>query len=153
VVYLEAKGLYNLRHPVPEGDVEIPIGRAGVLREGRQVSIFAYGPAVHEALAAAEILGEGVAEVVDLRSLAPLDEEAILRSVAKTHRAVIVHEDARTGGVGAEIAARIAEKALYELEAPVVRVAAPDTPVPYAPSLEAAYHARDVAAAVRDLLR
>lgn len=152
VVYLEAKGLYGLRGSVPEGDVETPF-RARVLREGKDVSIFAYGPAVHEALAAADVLGEGVAEVVDLRSLAPLDEEAILRSVAKTHRALIAHEDSKTGGVGAEIAARIAEKALYDLEAPVIRVAAPDTPTPYAPSLEAAFHARDIAGAVRELLR
>jgi 2-oxoisovalerate dehydrogenase E1 component len=158
VVYLEAKGLYgmhaNLRQPVPEGDVEIPLGRAVTRREGSGVSLLAYGTAVHEALAAADVLGPGVAEVVDLRTLAPLDEAAILASVGKTHRAVIVHEDSKTGGVGAEIAARIAEKAVWELEGPVLRVAAPDAPYPYAPPLEAAYAAaRDVVRAVRDLLR
>jgi 2-oxoisovalerate dehydrogenase E1 component len=157
VIYLEAKGLYSMHSPftqaVPTGDVEAPIGRAAVLREGKDVSVFAYGPGVPAAVAAADALPKGVVEVVDLRSLAPLDEEAILRSAAKTHRAVIVHEDAKTGGVGAEIAARIAEKAFWELDAPVVRVASPDTPVPYAPSLEGGYFAKDVAAAVRDLLR
>jgi pyruvate/2-oxoglutarate/acetoin dehydrogenase E1 component len=139
---------------VPEGDVEIPLGRAAVLREGSEVSILAYGTSVHEALAAADVLGPGVAEVVDLRTLAPLDEETILASVKKTHRAVIVHEDSKTGGVGAEIAARIAEKAVWDLEGPVLRVASPDAPYPYAPPLEAAYAAaRDVVRAVRDLLR
>ncbi len=153
VVFLEAKGLYGRRQPVPTGDVEVPLGRAATLREGRELSIFAYGPAVHEALEAAEALGPGVAEVVDLRTLAPLDEEAVLRSVRKTHRALIVHEDSRTGGVGAELAARIAEEALWELEAPLRRVAAPDTPAPYAPPLEAAYVARDIVGAARELLR
>ncbi len=157
VVYLEAKGLYSMHSPwrqaVPTGDVEAMIGRAAVVREGRDVSIFAYGPGVAHAMAAADAFPAGTVEVVDLRSLAPLDEEAILRSVAKTHRAVIVHEDAKTGGVGAEIAARIAEKAVWELEGPVTRVASPDTPVPYAPPLEASYLAKDVAQAVRDLLR
>ncbi len=157
VIFLEAKALYGmhaaLRQPVAAGDVEIPLGRAALLREGRDVSILAYGTAVHAATAAADALPAGTAEVLDLRSLAPLDEEAILRSVRKTHRALIVHEDSRTGGVGAEIAARIAEKALWDLEAPVQRVAAPDRPAPYAPPLEAAFAARDVLGALRDLLR
>ncbi|HEX7898230.1 MAG TPA: thiamine pyrophosphate-dependent enzyme [Planctomycetota bacterium] len=153
VIYLEAKGLYGLRQPVPEGDVETPF-RAHVLREGRELSIFAYGTRVADALAAADVLGPGVAEVVDLRTLAPLDEEAILASVAKTHRALIAHEDAKTGGVGAEIAARIAEKAVFELEGPVLRAAGPDRPYPYAPPLEAAHAAEgDILRAARELLR
>lgn len=152
VVFLEAKALYGMKGRVPDGDVEVPLGRAAVLREGTQLSILAYGPRVHEALSTAEALGPGTAEVVDLRSLAPLDEETILRSVAKTHRALIVHEDAKTGGVGAELAARIAEKALWELEAPVLRVAGPDTPRPYAPPLEAAYEACELLRAARELL-
>jgi pyruvate dehydrogenase E1 component beta subunit len=112
---------------------------------------------VPASLAAAETLArEGIeAEVVDLRTLLPLDEDSVLASVAKTHRAILVHEDSRRGGVGAELAALIAERALYELEAPVIRVASPDLPVPYAPSLEAGFHpgpAR-IAEAVRALVR
>jgi pyruvate/2-oxoglutarate/acetoin dehydrogenase E1 component/TPP-dependent pyruvate/acetoin dehydrogenase alpha subunit len=162
VVFLEAKGLYGLHRPdlreeVPLGDHEVPIGKAAVRRPGRDVSLLAYGAATWTALSAAEALAkEGVeAEVVDLRSLAPLDEAAILESVSRTHRAVVVHEDSKTGGVGAELAALLAEKAIYELEAPIVRVAAADTPAPYAPSLEARYwpSAAAVADAVRSLLK
>jgi pyruvate/2-oxoglutarate/acetoin dehydrogenase E1 component/TPP-dependent pyruvate/acetoin dehydrogenase alpha subunit len=162
VVYLEAKGLYqfhrpDLRENVPPRDYEVPIGKAAVRRPGRDVTLLAYGSAVWTSLAAAETLAkEGVeAEVVDLRTLVPLDEETILASVAKTHRVAIVHEDSKTGGVGAELAAILAEKAIFELEAPIVRVAAPDTPAPYAPSLEAAYWptAGSVVEAVRSLLK
>jgi pyruvate/2-oxoglutarate/acetoin dehydrogenase E1 component len=92
--------------------------------------------------------------VIDLRTLQPLDEELLLASVAKTHRALILHEDSRRGGVGAELAAILSEKLIWELDAPILRVAAPDTPVPYAPPLEHAYlpKAEDVAAAARRLL-
>jgi 2-oxoisovalerate dehydrogenase E1 component len=161
VVFLEAKGLYgffrpDLREEVPVGDFEVPIGRAVVRREGRDVSVLAYGAMVGTALASACALAkEGIeAEVVDLRTLAPLDEAAVLASVSKTHRAVVVHEDTRTGGFGAELVALLVEKAFWELEAPVARVTAPDTPVPYSPPLEHAFlpKAGDVAAAVRAVM-
>jgi 2-oxoisovalerate dehydrogenase E1 component beta subunit len=162
VVYLEAKGLYgifrpDLREEVPVGDFEVAIGRAAVRREGKDVSVLTYGAMVWTALAAAETLArEGLSvEVVDLRTLAPLDEESIARSIAKTHRALILHEDTRTGGVGAELAARLAEQAFWDLDAPILRVAAPDTPVPYSPPLEHSFlpKAGDVVAALRTVLK
>ncbi len=161
VIYLESKGLYgifrkDLREEVPLGDFEVPIGEAAVRRAGRHATVLTYGAMTWTALSAAEELaGEGVElEVVDLRSLWPLDEETMLGSVAKTHRAVILHEDTKRGGPGAELAAILAEKLVWELDAPVIRVCAPDTPAPYAPPLEHAFlpKARDVAAAVRGLL-
>jgi 2-oxoisovalerate dehydrogenase E1 component len=161
VIYLEAKGLYgffrtDLREEVPLGDVEVPIGKAAVRRGGSDVTVLTYGAMVWTALEAAEELArEGVGlEVVDLRSLLPLDEEAVLASVAKTHRALVLHEDTKRGGVGAELSAILAEKLLWELDAPVVRVAAPDTPVPYSPPLEYAFlpKAADVVRAARSLL-
>jgi 2-oxoisovalerate dehydrogenase E1 component beta subunit len=156
VIYLEAKGLYGMFRPdlveeVPEGDFEVPLGRAAVRREGKGVTVLTYGAMVHTALAAAK---EVDLEVIDLRTLWPLDEGAILASVAKTHRALILHEDSRRGGVGAELAAILAEKALGDLDAPVVRVCAPDMPAPYSPPLEHAYlpKASDVVVAARRLM-
>jgi 2-oxoisovalerate dehydrogenase E1 component beta subunit len=147
VIFLEAKGLYSLfsrdlREEVPLGaDFEISIGHAAIRREGADLTCVSYGPMVFAALEAADELEQkGISmEVVDLRSLVPLDEETILRSVRKTHRALIVHEATRRGGPGAEIAAIIAERELWSLEAPIVRVAAPDGPVPYSPPLEHAF--------------
>lgn len=139
VLYFEHKYLYRrIRGEVPEGDYIVPIGRADVKRPGRDVTILTYGWMLHKSLEAAEILAqEGIeAEVVDLRTLLPLDDETILSSVAKTGRAVIVHEDTRTGGIAGELAMRINERIFEYLEAPVVRVTAPDTPVPYSPPLE-----------------
>jgi 2-oxoisovalerate dehydrogenase E1 component len=162
VVFLEAKGLYGMFSPeraeaVPVGDYEVPIGKGIVRRSGRDLSVITYGPMVYAALAAAETLSrEGTElEVVDLRSLVPMDEELILASVAKTHRAIVLHEDAKRGGVGAEVAALLAEKALYELEAPIVRVAAPDMPSPYSPPLEKSYlpGPDDVVKAARALMK
>jgi 2-oxoisovalerate dehydrogenase E1 component beta subunit len=161
VLFLEAKGLYGFNHPdrleaVPLGDVEVPIGKGVVRRAGRDVTVLSYGPMVHVALAAADSLErEGVSlEVIDLRTLVPLDEELLLASVAKTHRAMIVHEDSKRGGVGAELAAILAEKSIFDLEAPVLRVAAPDMPSPYSPPLEKLYlpNAGDVAEAARSLM-
>ncbi|MGA7475927.1 MAG: alpha-ketoacid dehydrogenase subunit beta [Thermoplasmata archaeon] len=135
VLFLEPKRIYrSLTGEVPEGTGRVPFGRARVVREGSEVSLFAYGAMVPQAAEASETLArDGIsAEVVDLRSLVPLDEAAVVASVEKTGRAVIVHEAARFCGFGAELAAVIAEKALYSLKAPVVRVTGFDTPFPYA---------------------
>ena len=135
VLFLEPKRIYrSLTGEVPEGADRIPFGRARVVREGSDVSVFAYGAMVPPAVEAAETLGqEGIsAEVVDLRTLVPLDEAAVIESVEKTGRAVIVHEAARFCGFGAELAALLSEKALYSLKAPVARVTGFDTPFPYA---------------------
>ncbi|OFW11480.1 MAG: pyruvate dehydrogenase [Acidobacteria bacterium RIFCSPLOWO2_02_FULL_67_36] len=142
VLFFEHKFLYRrAKDEVPDEDYVVPIGKAAVRREGRDVSIVTFGAMVHTALdAAAKLSSEGVeAEVLDLRSLAPLDRETILESVAKTSRALLLHEATRTGGIGGELAAIIAEEAFEYLDAPIVRVASADTPVPYSPPLEAAF--------------
>ena len=142
--------------PVPPGDHRVPLGKANVLRPGTDVSIIGYGKPILDALGVAESLaGEGIeAEVIDLRTVAPLDEEAILASVAKTKRAVVVHEAVKRHGIGAEIAARVGEELFGELAAPVQRVGARYAPVPFAKSLEEAYApgGADVEAAVRRTL-
>lgn len=142
VLFLEHKLLYRrAKEVLPEGDGVVPIGKAAVRRPGRHLTIVTYGAMVPLALdGAAELAKEGVdAEVVDLRTLLPLDEEAVLESVRRTSRCLVLHEDSRTLGIGAEVAATLAEKAFEWLDAPIVRVTAPDTPVPFAPALEAAY--------------
>jgi len=142
VLFLEHKLLYRrAKEVLPEGDGVVPIGKAAVRREGRDLTIVAWGAMVSLALdGAAELAKEGVeAEVVDLRTLLPMDEESLLSSVRKTSKALVLHEESRTLGVGAEVAALLAEKAFEWLDAPVVRLTAPDTPVPFAPALEAAY--------------
>jgi 2-oxoisovalerate dehydrogenase E1 component beta subunit len=142
VIYQEHKYLYRrIKEDLPDEDYIVPLGSARVARSGRDLSVLTYAAMVHVALEAAEELAEdGVeVEVVDLRSLVPFDEETVLTSVARTGKAVVLHEAPRTGGFGAEIAATIAEKAFEYLEAPIVRVTAPDTPVPYSPPLEDYY--------------
>ncbi|HWR51431.1 MAG TPA: alpha-ketoacid dehydrogenase subunit beta [Bryobacteraceae bacterium] len=156
VIFLEHKGLYRrIKENLPEGDYTVPIGKARVFREGVDLSVITYGAMVYAAAEAAETLAaEGISmEIVDLRTLLPLDEEAVLASVRKTSRAMLLHEDTLTGGIGGELAARIAERAFDYLDAPVVRVAAPDTPVPFSPPLEAAFlpNAAKVAEAARRL--
>lgn len=140
VLFLEPKRIYRtVTGEVPEGDHRVPFGKARVVREGTDVSVFAYGamiPTVQQACQVLETTGIR-AEVVDLRSLMPLDTEAVLRSVEKTGRAVIVHEAPKFCGYGAEIAALLAEKAIYSLKAPVLRITGYDTPFPY--SLENLY--------------
>ncbi len=140
VIFLEHKKMYRLtRGEVPEDDYTVPIGKAEVRREGVDLTVFSYGIMLHYALEAAERLSqEGVqSEVVDLRTLSPLDDETILASAKKTGKVLIVHEDNQTLGLGAEIAARIADKAFDFLDAPVSRLAAPDVPsMPYAPNME-----------------
>jgi pyruvate/2-oxoglutarate/acetoin dehydrogenase E1 component len=154
VVYLEHKWIYRrIKEQVPEDpDFLIPLGSADVKREGTDVSIVTYGAMVHKALEAADRLeGRGIsAEVVDLRSIVPLDEETVLRSIEKTSRALVVYESHRFLGVGAEVSAMIAERAFEHLDAPVERLAPPNTPVPFSPPLEDAYlpQVADIEAAV-----
>jgi 2-oxoisovalerate dehydrogenase E1 component beta subunit len=139
VIFLEHKYLYRrVKQALPAEDYVVPIGKGIVRREGNDLSIITYGGSLPRCLEAAHALeGEGIsAEVVDLRSLLPFDEELVLASIRKTSRALLVHEDTLTGGMGAELAARIAEKAFEYLDAPVRRVASLDTPVPYSPPLE-----------------
>jgi pyruvate dehydrogenase E1 component beta subunit len=135
VIFLEPKRIYRaVKGEVPEGEFTVPIGKARIAREGRDVSIFAYGAMLHVALQAAEAAKakNGVnCEVIDLRSLVPLDTDAIIASVQKTGRVVIVHEAPKTSGFGAEISAQIAERAIEYLKGPVLRVAGYDTPFPY----------------------
>ncbi|HWP29674.1 MAG TPA: alpha-ketoacid dehydrogenase subunit beta [Chloroflexota bacterium] len=141
VLYLEHKRIYRrVRGEVPDTDYVVPIGVAEVRRAGQHVSVITYGAMVHQALEAAEQLAtEGISvEVVDLRSLLPWDQETVAASVTKTNKVVICHEDNKTGGIGAEIAAFIAEELFEDLDGPIVRVAALDTPVPFSPVLEEA---------------
>jgi 2-oxoisovalerate dehydrogenase E1 component beta subunit len=158
VLFLEQKLLYRrLKEDVPEAEFTVPLGRAAIRRKGRDLSIITYGAMLYGALAAAGRLAKedgAEAEVLDLRSLAPLDVEAIAATVRKTNRVLLLHEDTRTGGVGGEIAALIAQDLFGELDAPVMRVAAADTPFPYAPALESTYlpSVEDVVVAARRLL-
>ncbi len=152
VLFLEPKRIYrSASGEVPDGDYRVPFGKARTVREGTDVSLFAYGAMVPPALEAAERLQEErvSAEVIDVRSLVPLDEEAVIASVEKTGRPVIVHEAPRFCGFGAELAALIAERAFYSLKAPIARVTGYDTPFPYA--LEHVYlpNADRIVAAVR----
>ncbi|MGE4528521.1 MAG: alpha-ketoacid dehydrogenase subunit beta [Rhodospirillaceae bacterium] len=141
VIYLEHKMLYGVRGEVPEGDYTTPIGKAAIRREGRDLSIVACGAMVNKALQAAKDLEkEGIeAEVVDLRTISPLDADTILDSVIKTSRLLIAHEACKTGGLGGEIAAIVAENAIDALDAPIERVAAPNCPVPFSAPLEDAF--------------
>ena len=141
VVFLEHKLLYGMEGEVPEEAYTIPLGQADIKREGQDVTVVATAQMVNLSLSAAEKLsGDGISvEVVDPRTLSPLDEESILESVRKTHRLVIVHEEVKFAGSGAEIAAIAAEKAFDYLDAPIIRVAAPFTPVPFSPTLEAEF--------------
>ncbi|MEX2582242.1 MAG: alpha-ketoacid dehydrogenase subunit beta [Gemmatimonadota bacterium] len=142
VLFFEHKWLYRrpqLREILPAEDYTVPLGQARIHREGRDVTIVTYAAMVHKSLDAAQILDDehGISvEVLDLRTLLPLDEDAILESVRKTNRLLIVHEDTRTGGIAGEIAMRVNEKAFEWLDAPILRVTAVDTPVPYSPPLE-----------------
>jgi pyruvate dehydrogenase E1 component beta subunit len=156
VVVLENAALYGMKGPVPDGDGALPFGRAEVARPGRDVTIVAYSRMLFVALQAAEQLAEeGIdAEVINLRSLRPLDVETLVASVAKTHRAVVVQEQWKPFGAAAEIAATIYEGAFDLLDAPVERVTGADVPMPYARELEllAVPHEADVVAAARRAL-
>jgi pyruvate/2-oxoglutarate/acetoin dehydrogenase E1 component len=145
VLYLEHKLLYRLpelREELPGEDYVVPLGKAIVRREGEDMTILTYGAMVHQSLRAARVLEEEddlEIEVMDLRSLTPLDHEAITESVKRTNKVLIVHEDTLTGGIGAELSAILAQDLFEYLDGPITRVAAPDVPFPYAPPLEAAY--------------
>ncbi len=139
VIFYEHKFLYRrIKEEIPEQDYVVPIGKAAIRRTGTDISVITYGAMVWTALeAAAELEKDGLSlEVVDLRSLLPYDEERVLASAHKCSKVILLHEDTRTGGMGAELAAVIAEKAFEDLDGPVIRVTAPDTPVPFAPPLE-----------------
>jgi len=139
VVYFEHKFLYRrLKEELPVGDWTVPIGKADIKRAGSDISVITYGAMVHLALeAAATLANDGIdLEVVDLRTLLPLDKERILESVKKTSKVILLHEDVRTGGMAGELAAIIAEEAFEYLDGPIMRITAPDTPVPYSPPLE-----------------
>jgi 2-oxoisovalerate dehydrogenase E1 component beta subunit len=156
VLYFEHKHLYRrIKDEVPDERYTVPFGEARMHREGDDISLITWGAMVYTASEAAEKLqDDGVSvEIVDLRTLAPWDKDAVLRSVEKTSKALVLHEDTLTGGFGAEIAATIAEEAFEHLDAPVVRVTAPDMPVPFAPPLEKAFipQVEDVANALREL--
>jgi 2-oxoisovalerate dehydrogenase E1 component beta subunit len=142
VLYFEHKHLYRrIKADVPEERYVTPIGKARTHREGEDISVITWGAMVYTADEAADELAKDdvSVEVVDLRSVLPWDREAVLESVRKTSKVLVLHEDTRTGGFGAEIAATIAEEAFESLDAPVKRIAAPDAPVPFSPPLEKAY--------------
>jgi pyruvate/2-oxoglutarate/acetoin dehydrogenase E1 component len=158
VLFFEHKFLYRrIKEEVPAGDYTVPIGKAIVRRKGADLTIVSYAAMAHVALeAAATLAKEGIeAEVIDLRTLLPLDSETILASVKRTNRLLIVHEDTRTGGIAGEIAAIVCESAFEHLDAPIARVTAPDTPVPYSPPLEEMFlpNAEKVVSAARELAK
>jgi 2-oxoisovalerate dehydrogenase E1 component beta subunit len=139
VIFFEHKFLYRrIKEDLPAGDYTVPIGKARIARKGRDISVITYAAMVHTALEAAETLAkEGIElEILDLRTLLPLDREAIPATVRHTNKVIILHEDTRTGGIAGEIAAIINEEAFDELDGPIVRITARDTPVPFSPPLE-----------------
>jgi 2-oxoisovalerate dehydrogenase E1 component len=155
VVFIENRLLYGMKGPQPPPDYIIPIGKSKVVRAGTNITVVSVSRMVHEALAAAEVVaGEGISvEVIDLRTVAPLDMAPILESVHKTSRLLIAHEAVMAFGLGAEIAATVAREAFWDLDAPIVRVGAASTPPPYAPNLERAWlpNREDITSALRRL--
>lgn len=154
VIYFESKPLYRrLKEPIPAEPAPVPLGSARIARSGTDLTVVSYGAMVHEAVAAADA-AEGIsAEVVDLRSLKPIDFESIATSVTKTGRLLIVHAATRLAGIGAEVAAFAAEELFETLDAPVIRLGGPDVPVPFSPPLEDAYRpaSPDIGAAIKRL--
>ncbi len=156
VIFFEHKFLYRrIKDEVPADDYVVPLGQAAVRRAGTDIAVITYGAMVWTALEAAqELEKEGLSlEVVDLRTLLPYDEQTVLASVRKCNKVILLHEDTRTGGMASELAALIAEQAFEDLDGPIVRVTAPDTPVPYSPPLEEYFlpNAQKVIAAARKL--
>lgn len=158
VIYCEHKYLYRrIKDSIPEEDYVVPIGKARVALDGKDVSIITYGAMVHTALEAAQTLGgNGIScEIIDLRTLLPLDKKAILNTVKKTSKVVVLHEQTKTGGIGAEVSALMSEYCFDYLDGPIIRVAAPDTPVPYSAQMEEVFipQTKDVIDAVETLMR
>lgn len=158
VIYCEHKYLYRrIKDAVPEEDYTVPIGKARIALEGRDVSIITYGAMVHTALDVAQLLKEKEIsiEIIDLRTILPLDKKSIFDTVKKTNKVLVLHEQTKTGGVGAEVSALINEYCFEYLDAPIIRVASPDTPVPYSPPLEEAFipQTKDVVSAIEKLMR
>jgi 2-oxoisovalerate dehydrogenase E1 component beta subunit len=154
VLFFEHKHLYRrIKGEVPDERYTTPIGEARIHREGTDVTVITWGAMLYTAEEAASKLDDLSVEIIDLRTILPWDKEAVLASVRKTSKALVLHEDTRTGGFGAEIAATIAEEAFEDLDGPVRRIAAPDTPVPFSPVLEAAFipQVEDVVAGLREL--
>jgi 2-oxoisovalerate dehydrogenase E1 component beta subunit len=154
VLYFEHKHLYRrIKAEVPEERYAVPIGKARIHQEGEDITVVTWGAMVYTAEEAAKQLDDVSVEIVDLRTVMPWDKAAVLDSARKTSKVLVLHEDTRTGGFGAEIAATIAEDAFEDLDAPVKRIAAPDTPVPFSPPLEKAFipQVEDVAAGLREL--
>jgi 2-oxoisovalerate dehydrogenase E1 component beta subunit len=159
VLFLEHKKTYRLiKGEVPDGHYTIPLGKANILKEGSQLTVVSYGLYVHWALdAAQQLAGDGLSvEVIDLRSIRPMDKQTILESVRKTRKLLIIHEDNKFGGIGAEISAMVAEEALFDLDAPIRRLCAPDVPaMGYAEPLEHEYMSSpgEMAAAMREMVK
>ena len=158
VIFFEHKGLYRrIKEELPAEEYTVPLGKAKVVREGRDLTIVAYGAMVWTSLEAADKLAaEGASvEVIDLRTLLPLDRETVCESVKRTSKVLLVHEDTRTGGLAGELAASINETVFEYLDGPILRVTAPDTPVPYSPPLEEAFlpNVQKVVEKARELLR
>ena len=155
VIYFEHKSLFSRKGPVPEEEYFTPIGKAKVVREGSDVTLVSYSLCFNHALEAAQMLEkEGISvECIDLRTISPIDKDTILESVAKTSRFAIAHEAVKQGGVGAELSAIVAEEGIDYLDAPIVRVGAPFTPVPFAKPLETAYRVtpQKIADAIRKM--
>jgi 2-oxoisovalerate dehydrogenase E1 component beta subunit len=140
VLFFEHKHLYRrIKGEVPDERYVTPIGKARMVQEGEDLTVITWGAMVYTAEEAAKQLPDLSVEIIDLRSIMPWDKEAVLDSVRKTSKVIVLHEDTRTGGFGGEIAATIAEEVFEHLDAPVRRIAAPDTPVPFAPPLEKAF--------------
>ena len=154
VLFFEHKHLYRrIKGEVPDERYTTPIGEARIARAGDDVTIVTWGAMVYTAEQAADQLDDLSVEIVDLRTILPWDRKAVLKSVRKTSKVIVLHEDTHTGGFGAEISATIAEEAFEDLDAPPRRVTAPDTPVPFAPALEAAFlpQVADVVTALREV--
>jgi 2-oxoisovalerate dehydrogenase E1 component beta subunit len=156
VIYFEHKFLYRrIKATLPKEDYIVPIGKADVKRKGHDISLITYGAMVHLALEAAELLAkDGIElEIIDLRTLIPLDKDTVFQSVRKTSKAILLHEDNKTGGIGAEIAALLAEECFDHLDGPVLRIAPPDTPVPFSTPLEEYFLPKtsDIVSAVKKL--
>jgi 2-oxoisovalerate dehydrogenase E1 component beta subunit len=154
VLFFEHKHLYRrIKGEVPDDRYVTPIGKARLAREGEDLSVITWGAMVYTADEAAKQLPDVSVEIIDLRTIMPWDKEAVLESVRKTSKVLVLHEDTRTGGFGGEIAATIAEEAFEDLDAPVKRIAAPDTPVPFSPALEKAFipQVDDVVRGIKEL--